>query len=89
MKDEQKVVVTSYGRNKNHEEIKNHSRTSPDAQFKEFALTKQKLDLKQTISELGKPFPKNLKTKQKIYVKMPHVNKNHQREMEIWFKQKN
>ena len=32
-----------------------HSRTSPDVQF---ALTKQKLELERTISELGKPFPK-------------------------------
>ena len=38
-----KVAVTSYGRNKNHDdEIKKHSRTSPDVQFKEFSLTKQK-----------------------------------------------
>ena len=38
-----KVAVTSYGRNKNHDdEIKKHSRTSPDVQFKEFPLTKQK-----------------------------------------------
>ena len=34
-----KVAVTSYGRNKNHDEIKKHSRTSPDVQFKEFLLT--------------------------------------------------
>ena len=34
--------MTSYGRKKNHDdEIKKHSRTSPDAQFKEFSLTKQ------------------------------------------------
>ena len=40
--NEQKVAVTSYGRNKNHDdEIKKHSRTSPDVQFKEFSLTKQ------------------------------------------------
>ena len=36
------VIVTSYGRNKNRDdEIKKHSRTSPDVQFKEFSLTKQ------------------------------------------------
>ena len=36
------VVVTSYGLNNNlDDEIKN-SRTSPDQQFKEFSLTKQK-----------------------------------------------
>ena len=40
--NEQKVAVTSYGRNKNHDdEIKKHS-TSPDVQFKELSLTKQK-----------------------------------------------
>ena len=33
---EQKVAVTSYGRNKNHDdETKKHSRTSPEIQFKE------------------------------------------------------
>ena len=37
------VIVTSYGCNKNLDaEIKKHSRTSPDVQFKEFSLTKQK-----------------------------------------------
>ena len=36
------VVVTSYGRNKNLDEIKKkQSRTSPEIQFKEFSLTKQ------------------------------------------------
>ena len=46
------------------------------------------------MSELGRPFIKKsdgiffLKKKQKINVKKPHVNKNHQREIEIWFKQK-
>ena len=29
-----------------------------------------------------------MKKKQKIKVKMPHVKKNHQREIQIWFKQK-
>ena len=38
-----------------------NSRTSPDVKFKEFSLTKQKLDLERTMSELGKPFPKNQK----------------------------
>ena len=37
-----KVAVTSYGRNRNHDdEIKKHSRTSPDVQFTEFSSTKQ------------------------------------------------
>ena len=56
-----KKWLTSYGRNKNHDdEIKKHSRTSPDIQFKEFSLTKQKkLELEWTMSELRKPFLKN------------------------------
>ena len=37
---------------------KKYSRTSPDIQFKEFSRTKQKLDLEQTVIELGKPFLK-------------------------------
>ena len=47
------------------DEIKKHS--SPEVQFKEFSLAKQKLDLERTMSELGKPVPENVKT--------PHVNK--------------
>ena len=82
------MLVTSYGRNKNRDDEKKHSRTSPDAQFKEFSLTKQKLDQEWTMSELKKPFLKNQikneKKKQKI--KMPHVNKNHYRETECLFK---
>ena len=65
---------------------KKHSRTSPDVQFKEFSLTKQKLDQERIMSELGKPFPKKnqikkilKKKKLKISVKMPHVKKNHYR----------
>ena len=55
--NEQKVAVTSYGRNKNHDdEIKKHSRTSPDVQFKEFSLTKQKTRPRMAMSELRKPF---------------------------------
>ena len=38
---------------------KKHSRTSPDVQFKEFSLTTPKLDIEQTMSELGKHFLKN------------------------------
>ena len=44
------------------------------------------------MGKLGKPFPKKSDKKfqkTKFNVKMPHVNKNHQREMEIWLKQKN
>ena len=72
--NEQKVAVTSYGRNKNHDDkIKKHSRTSPDVQFKKFSLTKR------TMNGLGKPFRKipiqKLKKTVKIKVKLPHVNK--------------
>ena len=38
---------------------KKHSSTSPDVQFKEFSLTKQKPELEWTMSELRKPIPKN------------------------------
>ena len=46
------------------DKLKKHSSTNPDVQFKEFSLIKQKLDLEQTMSELGKTFPK--KSDQKI-----------------------
>ena len=37
------MVVTSYGHNKNRDdEIKKHRRTSPDVQFKELSITKEK-----------------------------------------------
>ena len=58
---------------------KKHSRTSPDVQFKEFSLTKQKLDLEQTINGLGKTFRKEsdpkIEKRVKNKVKLPHVNK--------------
>ena len=41
----------------------------------------QKLDLKRTMGELGKPFAKKsdqkFKKKLKIRIKMPHMKKNH------------
>ena len=43
--------------------IKKLSRTSSDVQFKEFSLTKQKLHLERTMSELGKPFLKKSEEK--------------------------
>ena len=52
-------------RQKSGVEFKKHSRTSPDEQFKEFSLTKQKLDLERTMNEPGKPFPKKSDTKLK------------------------
>ena len=45
---------------KKFDEVKKHSRTSPDVQFKEFSLTKQKLGLARANNGLGKPFRKNL-----------------------------
>ena len=71
------VAVTSYGRNKNRE-IKKHSRTSPDVQFKEFSLTKQKTRPRTDYEWIGKANEKsdpiNRKTV-KIKVKLPHVKK--------------
>ena len=53
---------------------KKHSRTSPDVQFKEFSLTKQKLDHERTMSELRKPFPK--KSDQKNFKKTENQCQN-------------
>ena len=70
------VVVTSYGRNKNRDdEIKKHSRTSPD---REFSLTKQKTRPRTDYEWIGKTIEKNpiQKIKKlKIKVKLPHVKK--------------
>ena len=41
------------------DELQKHHRTSPDVQFNEFSLSKQKLDLERTMSELGEQFSKN------------------------------
>ena len=57
------------------DELKINSRTSPDVQFKEFLMTKQKIDLEWTVSEMGKP--KESEKKQEIKVKLTHVNKNY------------
>ena len=57
--------MTSYGRNKNHDdEIKKHSRTSPDVQFKEFSSTKQKTRPRKDCEWIGKKTdPKNRKNR--------------------------
>ena len=59
--------------------LKKHSRTTPDVQFKEFYLTKQKTSTEGTMSELRQPFRKKIQSKidktVKIKVKLPHVNK--------------
>ena len=73
--NEQKVAVTSYGRNKNHDEIKKHSRTSPDVQFKEFPLTKQRNWTYNGIlvnqeNHLEKKTDQKFKKKQKINIEM-------------------
>ena len=47
------------------DEVKKHSRTSPDVQFKEFSLTKKtrpKTD-EWTMNGLEKPFRKNIRSK--------------------------
>ena len=49
------MVVTPYGRSKNRDdEIKKHSRTSPDVQFKEFSFTKQKTRPRTDYEWIGK-----------------------------------
>ena len=75
------MLLASYGRNKNRDyEIKEDSTTSPEVQFKEISINKEKIDRERTLSELGKPFPNHSKSdqktkKNKINVKMTHVNK--------------
>ena len=62
------------------DEVKKHSRTSPDVQFKEFSLTKQKTRPRMDYEWIGKnhleknPIQKIEKTV-KIKLKLPHVNK--------------
>ena len=67
--------------------IKKHSRTSPDVQFKEFVLTKQKTRPRTYYEWIGQTISKKSDKKQKIKVKMPHVNKKQLGKREIWFKQ--
>ena len=59
---------------------KKHSRTSPDVQFKEFPLTKQKTRHRTDYEWIGKTIYKKIQSKKskktaKIKVKLPHVNK--------------
>ena len=51
-----KIVVKQKKRGRKIKRIKKH--TSPDGQFETFSLTKQKLDLERTMTEMGKPYPK-------------------------------
>ena len=77
------VVLASYGRNKNLDnEIQKHSRTSPDVQFKEISLTKEKTRPKTDYKWIGKTIQKKNPIQKteitvKIKMKLPHVNKNH------------
>ena len=63
------------------DEVKKHSRTSPDTQFKEFLLTKQKTRPRTNYEWIGKTihFEKNaiqkIENTVKLKVKLPHVNK--------------
>ena len=77
----EKINSKESGR-KNHQwtrRIKIHSRTSPEAQFKEFSLTKQKTRPRTDYKWIGETISKKIRSKkskkQKIKVKLPHVNK--------------
>ena len=71
------------------DEVKKHSRRSPDVQFKEFSLTKQKTRPRTDYEWIGKtiwkknPIQKIEKTV-KIKVKLPHVNKKPQARKRIF-----
>ena len=80
--NEQKVAVTSYGRNKNHDDEikKNIAGQVLTYNSKNFHWLYRKLDIERTMSGLGKPFRKKIRSKKiektvKIRVKLPHVNK--------------
>ena len=62
------------------DEVTKHSRTSPDVQFKEFSLTKQKTRPRTDYKWIGKTIYKKIRSKKskktvKNRVKLPHVNK--------------
>ena len=59
---------------KRKSELKKHNRTTPDAKFKKFSLTKQKLDLQRTMNEMGKSSPN--KSGQKIFKKTDNQCRN-------------
>ena len=65
------------------DELKKHSRTNPDVQFKEFSVTKQKIRPTTNYECIGKTISKKsdekkTKKKQKINVKVPLARtKNH------------
>ena len=51
--------MTSYGRNKNPDDEKNIAGQVPTYNLKNFHRINKKVDLEQTIIELGKPVQKN------------------------------
>ena len=62
--NEQKVAVTSYGRNKNHDdEIKNIAGQVLTYNSKNFHWLNRKLNLEKTMNGLGKPFRKKIRSK--------------------------
>ena len=69
------MAVTSYGRNKNHDdEIKKPSRTSPDVQFKEFSLTLQATRPRTDNERIGKTIGKTKKNQMKKKQKKNKIN---------------
>ena len=57
-------VIESQIRNKNMlDEVKKHSRTNPDVQFKEFSLTKQITRPKTDYERIGKTISEKIKIK--------------------------
>ena len=58
-----------------YDEIKKHSRTSPDVQFKEFSVTKQTIRHRMIYERTGKTISRKIRSekskKNKINVKMP------------------
>ena len=70
--NEQKVVVTSYDRSKNHDDeiIKNIAEQVLTYNSKNFHCLNKKPDLERTMNGLGKPFTK------KPYPKNPKTSKN-------------
>ena len=58
------MVVASYGCDKNHDdEIKKHSKTSPDVQFKEFSLAEQKIRPRTDYEWTGKTIEEKIQSK--------------------------
>ena len=73
-----KVIENVNSKKSGWEETKNHSRTSPGVQFKEFSLTKPKIKPRTDYEWIGKIISKKIRPKKwkkkKINVKTPHAN---------------